>query len=66
MQHVLPYFFLLLVIIMFILNTLALMNLLPLYLTLPLLFISIYLMFYSFTYKKAYRGSQYKRRMIQK
>lgn len=66
MQDVFPFVFLLLTIVMFCLNTLALMQLFSLYITLPLLFISIYLTIYSFAYKRIYRGSYVKKRMISK
>lgn len=37
-------------------NLLGLMQLIPLYITLPMLFISIYLTIYSFTHRHVYRG----------
>lgn len=55
MKGILPFLFLILTIITFILNFFALMNLIPLYITLPLLFISIYLTIYTFTHQKVYR-----------
>lgn len=56
MRAVLPVIFIVLSIILFFVNILGLMRLIPLYITLPLLFISIYLFFYTVTYQKAYRG----------
>lgn len=51
-----PILFLILTAVAFILNILGLMQVMPLYITLPLLFISIYLTIYSFVYKRTYRG----------
>ncbi|RLL45068.1 hypothetical protein D8M04_09365 [Oceanobacillus piezotolerans] len=48
MQQLIPFLFFILLIISFFLNILGLLQLIPLYLTLPLLFISIYLTIYSF------------------
>ncbi|HLS61470.1 MAG TPA: hypothetical protein VK044_10090 [Virgibacillus sp.] len=56
MKDVLPFFFLLLTIVAVFLNILAFMKLITLFLTLPLLFISIYLTIYTFTHKRVYRG----------
>lgn len=58
LEDVIPYMFLLLVIIAFVLNLFALMNIITLLITLPLLFIAIYLTIYSFTHKRMYRGSR--------
>jgi len=58
LQEIMPYLFLLLVIIAFVLNLFALMKLITLLITLPLLFISIYLTIYAFTHKRMYRGSR--------
>ncbi|WP_156288889.1 hypothetical protein [Oceanobacillus salinisoli] len=55
MQQLYPIFFLVLAAIAFLFNLLGLMQLMPLYITLPLLFISIYLTIYSFTNQKSYR-----------
>ncbi|MCM3741113.1 hypothetical protein M3210_12615 [Oceanobacillus luteolus] len=52
MNNLLPLFFFLLLILALFINVIGLMRLIPLYLTLPLLFISIYLMLYSMTQKK--------------
>ncbi|PAV29183.1 hypothetical protein CIL05_12355 [Virgibacillus profundi] len=52
----LPFLFLFLTVFAFFLNVLGLMSLIPLYFTLPLLFISIYLTIYSFTHRRVYRG----------
>lgn len=51
-----PFLFLLGTIVIFILNLFAFMQLLPMLITLPLLFLFIYLTLYSFTQKKQYRG----------
>lgn len=56
MQELLPFMFLTITIIAFFLNLFALMKLIPLFITLPLLFLSIYLTIFSFTHKRAYRG----------
>lgn len=56
MQGILPFIFLMIMIIAIILNVFGLMQLIPLYITLPLLFISIYLTIYTFTHRKVYRG----------
>nr|WP_227001950.1 hypothetical protein [Virgibacillus necropolis] len=50
-----PYLFLILTIFAFFLNILGFMQLIPLYITLPLLFISIYLTIFSFTHRKVFR-----------
>jgi len=42
--------------VLILLNLFALMNLIPYLITLPLLFISIYLTIYSFFYRKVYKG----------
>ncbi len=51
-----PFLFILLTLIAFLLNILGLMRLIPLYITLPLLFLSIYLTTFSFTHHRVYRG----------
>ncbi|MDY0406171.1 hypothetical protein P5G51_012915 [Virgibacillus sp. 179-BFC.A HS] len=56
MRELLPVIFLVLAIVAFFLNFFALIGLIPLYITLPLLFISIYLTIFSFTHKNVYRG----------
>ena len=56
MREVLPFLFLLLTFVAFILNLFAFMEVIPLFFTLPLLFISIYLTIFSFTHKRVYRG----------
>lgn len=43
-------------VVLFFLNILALMRLIPLVLTLPLFFISLYLMIYTASYRGMYRG----------
>ncbi|RKQ32631.1 hypothetical protein D8M06_11880 [Oceanobacillus halophilus] len=55
MQQFYPMLFLLLTLVAFFLNIFGLMQLIPPYITLPLLFISIYLTIYSFTNRKTYR-----------
>jgi len=62
MQDILPYLFLILTVILFFLNILALMQLFSMYITMPLLLIFLYLTIYSFTYKKVYRGNYFKKR----
>ncbi|HLT57052.1 MAG TPA: hypothetical protein VK057_13195 [Bacillota bacterium] len=47
--------FFLFFVIAFCLNILGLMRIIPLYVTLPMLFISIYLALYSLFYQKPYR-----------
>ncbi|MCJ0931974.1 hypothetical protein MST22_12500 [Virgibacillus halodenitrificans] len=59
MQNILPFLFILLTLFAFFINILGLMSIIPLYITLPLLFISIYLTVYSFTNRttrRVYRG----------
>ncbi|MEC5423595.1 hypothetical protein QGM71_08835 [Virgibacillus sp. C22-A2] len=56
MPQLLPLLFLLVTLFAFFLNILGLMAIIPLYITLPLLFLSIYLTIYSFTHKRVYRG----------
>ncbi len=56
MQELLPFIFLIVTIIAFFLNLFALMKLIPLFITLPLLFLSIYLTVFTFTHKRVYRG----------
>lgn len=58
MRAILPVFFLVLSIILFFINLLGLMRLVPMLLTLPLLFLSIYLFFYTATFQKKYRGKR--------
>lgn len=55
MQGIMPYLFLILMVFAFFLNILGFMRLIPLYITLPLLFISIYLTIFSFTHKNSFR-----------
>jgi|GEM_PF-1457023 len=52
----LPIFFAICTIALIIVNLFALMNLISYFVTLPLLFLSIYLTLYTFAYRKAYRG----------
>ncbi|SDL97917.1 hypothetical protein [Sediminibacillus halophilus] len=56
MQGLLPFIFLLATVAAFFLNLLGFMRLLPLYFTLPLLFITIYLTIFSFVYRHAFKG----------
>ncbi|WP_205317671.1 hypothetical protein [Oceanobacillus zhaokaii] len=55
MENIYPLIFILLTLFSFVLNILGLMQLIPLYFTLPLLFISIYLTIYSLTHRNIYR-----------
>ncbi|MFD2629688.1 hypothetical protein [Oceanobacillus kapialis] len=55
MNGLFPFLFLTLTFFAFFLNILGLMAVIPIYLTLPILFICIYLTVYSFTHKKVYR-----------
>ncbi|WP_085994457.1 hypothetical protein [Oceanobacillus senegalensis] len=55
MQQTYPFLFLIITIFAFFMNVLGLMQLVPLYVTLPFLFISIYLTIYSFTNQNTYR-----------
>ncbi|WP_170138887.1 hypothetical protein [Oceanobacillus chungangensis] len=55
MKNLYPFLFILLTLFSVILNILGLMQLIPLYFTLPLLFISIYLTIYSLTQRNIYR-----------
>lgn len=52
----LPIFLLALTFFMIFLNFLALMKLIPIFITMPLLFISIYLTLSSFTHRQSYRS----------
>ncbi|GAB3789821.1 hypothetical protein GCM10028868_01650 [Virgibacillus kimchii] len=52
MQETYPFLFLILAFFAFFLNILGLMSLIPLYITLPLFFIAIYLTMYSFANQK--------------
>gem|GEM_PF-6246657 len=56
MKNLLPVFFLILTAGAFLMNVFALMHLIPLFITLPFLFISIFLMLYSFLNRHIYRG----------
>ncbi|MFC4024456.1 hypothetical protein ACFOUV_11685 [Oceanobacillus longus] len=58
MRDFYPVFFLILTFVAFFLNILGLMKLIPLYFTLPLFFVSIYLTLYSMTHRKVYRRSR--------
>ncbi|TMN23129.1 hypothetical protein FH966_09665 [Lentibacillus cibarius] len=57
MRDILPLFFLVLTVVAAFLNLFGLMRLIPLYITLPALFVSIYLTIYSFTHRNVYRGN---------
>lgn len=50
------FFFMLCTLVLIVINFFALMRLIPYIITLPLLFLSIYLTLFSFTYRKMYRG----------
>ncbi|WP_010529943.1 hypothetical protein [Lentibacillus jeotgali] len=56
MKELLPFIFLMITVIAVFLNLLGLMQLIPLYITLPMLFISIYLTIFTFTHRNVYRG----------
>lgn len=56
MDKWLPLFSLFLTAVAFLLNVFAMMRLIPLFITLPLLFTSIYLLLYSFFNRHVYRG----------
>ncbi|GEN30659.1 membrane protein implicated in regulation of membrane protease activity [Cerasibacillus quisquiliarum] len=56
MREFIPFGFLIITIVSFFLNILGLMQLMPLYFTLPLLFFSIYFTIFSFTHRRVYRG----------
>ncbi|TXL64077.1 hypothetical protein FHP05_10340 [Cerasibacillus terrae] len=56
MKDLLPFLFLFLTIVAFFLNVLGLMKLIPLYFTIPLLFVSIYFTLFSFAHRHVYRG----------
>ncbi|MBO1002968.1 hypothetical protein ACFSKI_02270 [Pseudogracilibacillus auburnensis] len=58
-RNYLPIFFVFCTIILIILNLFALMRLIPYLITLPLLFLSIYLTIYTFTYRKMFRGTKH-------
>ncbi|GAB4073963.1 hypothetical protein GCM10028778_14660 [Barrientosiimonas marina] len=51
MKNLLPFLFFLLTVVAIFFNLLGLMQLIPLYITLPFLFISIYLTIFSFTHR---------------
>ncbi|GAA0444999.1 MAG: hypothetical protein ACQEWU_16055 [Bacillota bacterium] len=55
-QFIQPLLFLLLTAVAFFLNILGLMQVIPLYITLPILFLAIYLTIYSFANRRVYRG----------
>lgn len=54
----LPFVFLCCTIVLIFLNLMALMRLLPYLVTLPLLFLSIYLTVFTFFYRNIYRGTK--------
>lgn len=56
LRELTPFLCLISTIVIFILNVFAFMQILPMLVTLPLLFISIYVTLYTFTQKRAYRG----------
>nr|WP_255584946.1 hypothetical protein [Virgibacillus sp. NKC19-3] len=61
MQRLLPLFFLLLSVFALILNILGLMKIIPLYITLPLLFLSLFMTIYSFAHRRMYHGQKVKK-----
>ncbi|MEN2767631.1 hypothetical protein [Ornithinibacillus xuwenensis] len=56
MRELLPYLFIILTFFAVLLNIFGLMQLIPIYLTLPILFLCIYLTVFSFTHRNSYRG----------
>lgn len=56
MQDILPFLFLIMTIVAFFMTILGIMQLIPLFIALPLLFISIYLTLFTFTHKRVFRG----------
>lgn len=56
MSNYLPFIFGFIAFVLFLLNILALMRLIPLVITLPLFFLSLYLMIYSASFRHMYRG----------
>ncbi|MDY0396084.1 hypothetical protein ACFSMW_02155 [Virgibacillus halophilus] len=56
MKEFLPVLFLIIAIFAFVLNFLALIGLMPLYITLPLFFLAVYLTIFTSTHKNVYRG----------
>ncbi|HLR09669.1 MAG TPA: hypothetical protein VK136_10535 [Bacillota bacterium] len=59
MRELSPYLFFVLTVIAFFLNFLGLMKLIPLFITLPLLFISLYMTIFSFFHRRTFRGRMY-------
>ncbi|HLR72146.1 MAG TPA: hypothetical protein VK085_12050 [Pseudogracilibacillus sp.] len=55
---ILSVFFALCTFVLIILNLFAFMRLISFFITLPLLFLSIYLTLYTFSYRNVYRGSR--------
>ena len=55
-RDLVPYLFFVLTIVAFFLNMLGLMKLIPLFITLPVLFISTYMTLFSFTHRRTFRG----------
>nr|WP_237648602.1 hypothetical protein [Sediminibacillus terrae] len=56
MHGLLPFLFFLAAVAAFFFNLLGFMRLFPLYITAPLLFITIYLTIFSFVYRNAFKG----------
>lgn len=56
MQDSLPILLLIITIVAFFLNILGLMQIIPFWITLPMLFLSIYLTIYAFTHRNVYHG----------
>ncbi|WP_412975035.1 hypothetical protein [Ornithinibacillus sp. 179-J 7C1 HS] len=56
MRELLPYLFIILTFFAILLNLLGLMQLIPIYVTLPVLFFCIYFTLFSFINRNKYRG----------
>ncbi|WP_047982375.1 hypothetical protein [Ornithinibacillus contaminans] len=59
MRELLPYLFIILTFFAFLLNLFGLLQLIPLYFTLPILFFSIYFTIFSFAHRNTYRGKMH-------
>lgn len=57
-QRFLPLILIVLSIILFFINIIGLMRLVSPFITMPLLFLSIFFSFYTLTYRKVYRGTR--------
>ncbi|MEN2466747.1 hypothetical protein [Ornithinibacillus sp. FSL M8-0202] len=56
LRELLPYLFIILTLFAVLLNLFGLMQLIPIYITLPILFLCIYFTLFSFTHRNKYRG----------